>query len=485
MNGQRSSPVFVFLSAYICLCAVLFVSRAHFFIKAQTSTPEPSPQATATPTPLDGVRTIELEGNLYEGLGESACYEGVSYGGRDNSAELELSITVVPDPDSITCAVGRNAERYTQSDSTINTIYYPDYTCEISYENIVTEADITFEPPDIVGDPPQPYQKIVVPETNDLSAACPVTDSTRELSLNLTEASEDAVYNGDSVTVTKHLIFTNTIPWIKLKNASYSGLGSRYNSIPWNVTRFGNTDDQLANNGRIFSTGVNSGVATTFTSPDSPDPTPFQTGSGFFVQKRIDRNGVIAKHWSDDDYSVSQYHARSLFFDYVRSRKQVTQIDLVEEMATTIDDNGIYRIGTEASPIDLTLEDTDQAMDSAVFNDKHTLLYITGKLTIDIPEFSPTNGHTIFIAPEIEIGPTTQNIRAVLMSHVMSVTSTDQLQERGLGVRGNIVATQYFVNNRAVADNSFPSIFLSYDPTPYVELLPFLSTSQYEWTYDE
>jgi hypothetical protein len=72
----------------------------------------------------------------------------------------------------------------------------------------------------------------------------------------------------------------------------------------------------------------------------------------------------------------------------------------------------------------------------------------------------------------------------VVIGHIVSITETVDLETNGLKIVGNLVATEYFVNNRLVADNSVPSVFIDYDPGIYVEMLPYLSTSEYVWSYE-
>lgn len=465
------------------------------------------PQAQSNPpTPLH----VIFEGTLYEGLGTNACYEGVSYGGHTSQSRLNMEVTVNPTPEpgsGSPCVIPQSVDYYDEEERTLKTICYKSYLCSYTFNNNSETPErtftFTFSPPNIIGDPDtyRPYQKYILASDPVITPPyCSIggTNTTYTLRFDengeLTEEGDHISTDSGKVEIKQDIIFTNRVPWVKLKNASYAGHANVLNSIPWNVSAFDDNDDIQTNGGRIFSSDTESGVSTTFNliptpvvSPGDQEPTAvpgLYVGSGMVGQKRYDSNHMLSQEWINDDYSFSSYESVSLFFEYVKSRKQLSTFTDPGTLSTELDESGIYRLGsdeTEAQKKDLTITSSNVS----AFDNKRIMLYVTGKLKINVATFDPTDGYAILLAPEVEFGSNAKEVHGVVIGHVVSVSKTSSLREKGLKIVGNLVSTEYFVNNREVKDNAIPSIFIMYDVTPYIELLPYMSGSRYIWTYDE
>jgi hypothetical protein len=48
-------------------------------------------------------------------------------------------------------------------------------------------------------------------------------------------------------------------------------------------------------------------------------------------------------------------------------------------------------------------------------------------------------------------------------------------------IKGNLIAQTTLTNNREWSDVNKPVIYVVFEEKPYLELLPYLSTANYEW----
>ena len=71
------------------------------------------------------------------------------------------------------------------------------------------------------------------------------------------------------------------------------------------------------------------------------------------------------------------------------------------------------------------------------------------------------------------------SINALLIASTIDTgTSTTSLK-----ITGNLIAQSSYTNNRtsASSQNKAPSVFIDFDPSQYIDLLPYLSIDKYEW----
>lgn len=431
-------------------------------------------------------QTVVIQGTLYEGLGDDACYPGVSYA-TEGSGNLTIQVTVSPVPESGGCESSRSID--TQNEE-YGGIHYVEYSCTYSFTDSDAEKTFTFmnmHPTGfpnrtIVGDPgnKRPYQKIIVPSvapviptpsSENSSASCSVEGETNNtVTLDPASLSVNMSVESDTIEIDQDLILTNRVPWAKLKNASFAGIDELYNSIPWNVTQFDRTDTSLENDRRIFNTGIDAGAITSVGVGGSSSVPGLYTGAGHYGVRRD------SDDWKNLDYSMNQSMLRSLFYEYVSSRKEVRQVNALNYQLI-ISNSGIYRYGTENSPLDLTI-----TSNTSIYDEKDIMLYVTGTLTIS-DDFTPSNSNTVLLAPRVVFSPGVEEVDAIVIGQVVSLDSQSSSSPfpEGLKISGNLISADYFVNNRMIADNSSPSLFIEFDPNTYVEMLPYLSTSRYIW----
>jgi len=178
-------------------------------------------------------------------------------------------------------------------------------------------------------------------------------------------------------------------------------------------------------------------------------------------------------NWYSTSYSVSTIFTPTKFRDYVKSRKQYKTIETLSEITA----NGIFYL---ANDITLTSDDV------AIFNGKNiVLLTDNSKVTIDeaatpTHEFTPT-GSLAIIADEITVTGTITEINAILIGNTVQIgtSNTDPLK-----VTGNLIQltnSPKFVNTRTLSTRVTPSLFIKFDKTAYLNLLPYLSISMYDW----
>lgn len=235
-------------------------------------------------------------------------------------------------------------------------------------------------------------------------------------------------------------------PWIKLSNASYVGQHALSDQIPTPGTAlpYDGSDDGSS----FFVGGAGAGLVSA-ASIDIPPP-------------------LISQHHWTALYNYAPAVAKDDFYSYVRSKKQYTKIaDL-----GAIDRDGVYVWDGASFP---TLTSVP-----AAFNSYNVVLIVDGTVTINTPVFAPQKS-TALLANSIAFSPGTNEAHGIFIASTVTTGSTPN---GGLKIVGNLIhqsGATPFVNERAWADNHKPSLFVIFDPALYLDLLPYLSTSFYQW----
>ena len=156
------------------------------------------------------------------------------------------------------------------------------------------------------------------------------------------------------------------------------------------------------------------------------------------------------------------------FLSYVKSRKEYKVITNLYE----IDGSGIYVYNG-----DITIDS-----DSSPFNTAGNIVLIsTGTVTVirvaPATVFTPV-GTAAIIAPTINFSGNLTEATGIFIGNTIS-TGTNATQ--GLKIVGNLIAQTSLVNNRKWAATGKPSLFIKFDQTKYINLLPYLSTANYQW----
>lgn len=173
-------------------------------------------------------------------------------------------------------------------------------------------------------------------------------------------------------------------------------------------------------------------------------------------------------HWSAL-YNYTPTSTKDDFLAYAKSKKEYKRItDL-----SAIDADGIYVWDSASFP---TLVSVPEA-----FNAYNVVLIVpTGSVTIDTQTFAPTKAVAL-LAASIAFSANTNEAHGIFIA---ATITTGETTNQGLKIVGNLIhqsASSPFVNERAWADNHKPSLYVVFDPALYIDLLPYLSTSLYQW----
>ena len=164
-----------------------------------------------------------------------------------------------------------------------------------------------------------------------------------------------------------------------------------------------------------------------------------------------------------------QKFSTGVFIDYMQSRKNYNTITSLSNL-----ENGInYFDG------DLVINDENKN----IFNNKKVVLVLAKNKTLTFNldadgKFSPTNTSVIFLATNINLD---KNVVQLDNTILISDNFSTGKGENSLKINGNLNVQKSFNFNRNVGNNAKPSIFIYFKINPYLELLPYLSTSVYDW----
>ena len=226
--------------------------------------------------------------------------------------------------------------------------------------------------------------------------------------------------------------------WFKLKDTSFnSRITGKQNYIPSAVAAF-DSDDSLLNYMIIGSAGTVIG---------SPDTT------------------YSPNNWNTSGYTQTNDVSYQKYIDYIKGRKDFTTLSGTITGAS-FPSNGIYIVS-----------DKDVILDQAWFAGKNIVLVISeGKKATFNTDFKPT-GSVAVLASLIEIKSTVTEIDAILIGQ----TVTSGASTTGLKIKGNLIDESALTMERTRTDAHKPSLFVVFDSTQYMNLLPYLSTSTYDW----
>lgn len=237
--------------------------------------------------------------------------------------------------------------------------------------------------------------------------------------------------------------------WFKMSNASFINKVTRDNTLPNNPTAFDADDSIVAPNNKYLIVGEGGAVM-------------YNTSGKNLDLGANATDGFSNTKWFNSGYDNLSLFSPKKFFDYVKSRKQYETIP----DASGVTASGIYYVN---GPLAIS--------DAAAFANKKVLVIVNGGLTINA-DFMPTGGSVGFIADSITINGAVQEVDAVLIGNTVDVGSS----ANKLKINGNLIQlTSGFMNTRILTSARSPSLFIKDNPTTYLDLLPYLSTSVYDW----
>ena len=167
-------------------------------------------------------------------------------------------------------------------------------------------------------------------------------------------------------------------------------------------------------------------------------------------------------------YTPTYSMTPSLFLSYVKARKEYKVITSLNE----INGSGIY-----VYEGDITIDSESSPFDTA----GNIVLISTGTVTVirvaPATVFTPV-GSAAIIAPTINFSSNLTEATGIFIGNTIS-TGTNTTQ--GLKIIGNLIAQTALSNNREWPTTTRPSLFIKFDQTKYINLLPYLSTASYQW----
>ncbi|MFA5136784.1 MAG: hypothetical protein WC489_05315 [Patescibacteria group bacterium] len=244
--------------------------------------------------------------------------------------------------------------------------------------------------------------------------------------------------------------------WFKMNGGSFTSKTQRNNIIPNSAQIFDTTDDNITppNNKYLI---IQDAGAVLYQDPG----TTLNLGANA-------TEGFSANNYYGDNYEATSIFSPGKFMDYVKSRKQYKTITSTAD----IEADGIYYV-EEALSI--------AAGDTALNNKKIVLLSDDGTITIS-GNIAPTGASLAIIADSIIIAPAVTEINAILIANSIDIGSLDNNADNKLKVNGNLIQlTPGFVNKRVLNSARSPSLFIKVNRSTYLDLLPYLSISIYDW----
>ncbi len=234
-------------------------------------------------------------------------------------------------------------------------------------------------------------------------------------------------------------------PWIKLKNSSFLSRNSLTSQIPLTPVAYDAYDTTQA----YFIIGAVGVVGAPAINITTLNPSA-RTGNPEYKAA----------------YSPTYLLTPNSYLSYIKTRKQHTVITSLSE----ITGSGIY-VYNGALSIN---------SNSYPFNQPYNIVLIsTGTVTVTVPGviFAP--------AGSVAIVSSTINFNAVITEangiFIADNISTGNTTNKGLKIIGNLVAQTSLINGREWTDDNMPSLFIVFDSQKYLDLLPYLSTANYEW----
>lgn len=232
-------------------------------------------------------------------------------------------------------------------------------------------------------------------------------------------------------------------PWVKLKDSSYVSRTGIINRIPL--------------------------APIAYDSSDTVQPFLIVGEAGVCAAPTINLTSVNTNAKTGDPeyraiYTPAPYSMTAASFtNYVKSRKEYKTITSMNEITA----NGLYVF---SGNINLSSVPSQ-------FDQYNVVLLTSGTITVNTASFVPTKA-VVLVATTINFDPAVTAARGVFIADSVSIGTTSN---QGLKITGNLIAQSGLVNNRMWANPNRPSFFISFDPSIYIDALPYLSTANYEW----
>lgn len=286
-------------------------------------------------------------------------------------------------------------------------------------------------------------------------------------------------------------------PWIKVKSTSFSAnseaslQGFEVPTTSGLRLKFNESDTDDDNSGQFMigdaTGGIQRGIITApqiGTGVESSLPSDQWVVQGYTRKKQIDPKKFL-------EYAKSRKDVNEIF--QLNDQIQIGRVNVIKAGETPFIIDNSYENGVDnllkAPPTSGTQAQKIQAQQQ-----KPHILVIEGDLTIqrDInysktdPTYIPypltivVTGTTTIQSPDAYPNSVNQ-INAILITNDLIIGPTVGDDEYGLKIKGNLIVSGEMANQRSRTDARRPVMFIVQDPAMYISLLPYFSTSEYEW----
>lgn len=250
----------------------------------------------------------------------------------------------------------------------------------------------------------------------------------------------------------------NPDPWYKLKDASLNKINNHNPLVVSNISKFAASDSDDCNTlPNCRKTIIGSSTAGILLSTGNYNPGP-------------NYNPIPASqpNWHQANYSSFNTSLISDFYEYAKARKDIKQIYAVND----INSDGVYFIQTNG----LTLSSIPSGRNFVlIVRNSNNLDY--GNITINTDNFNSSNDKSVaFIANSITFDSSVQYANGIFIA----TNSITYQSTNGLKIKGNLISTSP-ISLQSLSDNSQPSLFIVFSAKMYLDLLPYLSTSTYDY----
>jgi len=269
--------------------------------------------------------------------------------------------------------------------------------------------------------------------------------------------------DGNGATSYRTITVQNPGPWYKLKDASLNKIGNHDIVVVQNIKKFTDSDPDDDNN-----PGTGRYVIINSSSPSTSDPGILLATNSYNPGPSYNPIPDSTKGWRIGSYGNISQPMFASFYQYLKSRKQIEEITGISQ----INKDGIYFIKTD----NLTISNQPPNYNFVLIvrNSTDTDL---GNITININNnnFNTNNQSIMILAKKITFSSSVTTAAGIFIAQTIEYQSTN-----GLKVLGNLIS-KTAVTLQSRSDNTRPSLFIVFKPKMYLDLLPYLSISKYDW----
>ncbi len=229
--------------------------------------------------------------------------------------------------------------------------------------------------------------------------------------------------------------------WFKIKNASFNRSSTNNITIPLLIEPYDTFDDDGQKYFMIGQTGAALGIV-------------------------VSDNRYSINNWHKSDYNRQIPLSIDDFLNYIKARKSYQAINNLNEL--TQDKIYLYQGNLDINDSSIS-----------IFNNRKLVLIVTGSINFNVSnEFQPSNASIAFLAKKINFSNTVSIAKGIF---VAESTDTGSANNQGLKIIGNLISLFDFTSQRKWSNTAKPSIFVVFKPEMYLDLLPYLSISKYDW----